>query len=316
MANKKVIILSSICTILLLVSLTRAVLLNQKRDELELKKDQLSQIESEKNILETQVSTLESDVNLSNTKIVTLESQITNLQSEKDSYEDDISNLESQISSIQTEKTSLINQKSTLESQLGDLQSEKNSLEMEKINLQSQITDLQSEITTLDTEKTSLEAQIPNLQTQISTLENDVIESYNTGYSEGEAEGYFQGVIDGAGSGYNIRDPTYTEVIMFVASDRTNENEYIIGEYVCWNFAADFEANAFQQGYKVGFVYIEFVDGAHAIACFNTTDNGLIFIEPQDDHIMTSLTIDENYWDRNLYIVNYDDTIVTYEVIW
>lgn len=302
--------------ILLVASLGSAVLFNQKSVELELKKDQLSQIESEKNNLEVQVSTLESSVNLSYTKISTLESQITNLQSEKVSYENDISNLESQISTIQTEKTSLINQKSTLESQVVDLQSEKNSLELEKINLQSQITDLQSEITTLDTEKTSLESQISNLQTQISTLENEVVESYNTGYIEGEVEGYFQGVIDGAGSGYNIRDPTYFEVVTFVASDRTDENEYVIGEYICWNFASDFEANAFQQGFRVGFVYIEFVDGAHAIVCFNTTDNGLIFIEPQDDHIVTSLTIGENYWDRNLYIVNYDDTIIKYEVIW
>ena len=36
-----------------------------------------------------------------------------------------------------------------------------------------------------------------------------------------------------------------------------------------------------------GFVYLIFVDGAHAITCFNTIDHGLIYIEPQNDEVVT-----------------------------
>jgi hypothetical protein len=108
-----------------------------------------------------------------------------------------------------------------------------------------------------------------------------VIESYQLGYDAG----YAQGVEDGAGSGWYIRDPTYDEAIAFIDSDRTDENEYT-DDYVCYDFTADFNANAFQMGYRCGFVYMEFHDGAHAIACFNTTDRGLIYIEPQTDEIV------------------------------
>lgn len=139
---------------------------------------------------------------------------------------------------------------------------------------------------------------------------------YQAGYSNGSSEGYLQGLEDGAGTGYTERDPTYQEMISFIASDKTDLNQYVEGSYVCWNFAADLINNAFNAGYRCGFVYMEFVDSAHAIVCFDTIDNGLLFVEPQDDNIVSSLVIGQHYWDRSIYQVNYDDTILDYGIIW
>lgn len=295
MANGKIIALSIICVILLIGSIVTFAMFSQRSTELNLKLDQISQIETDINSLELQISDLQSEIDLSETKILEKEKQIATLEFEITSYENDVSDLESQIIGIQAEKTMLFNQKETLENQLDDLQ---------------------SEIEDLENEKNLLLSEISNLQTQISTLEVEVIESYATGYDEGEMAGYLQGVIDGVGTGYIIRDPTYSEAISFINSDKTDENQYIDGEYVCWNFAADFIENGFDQDYRVGFVYLQFTESAHAIVCFNTTDNGFIFVEPQDDNILTELTIGEPYWDRDRYIVDYDDTIRLFEIIW
>jgi hypothetical protein len=172
-------------------------------------------------------------------------------------------------------------------------------LENERISLEAQVADLQSEIASLGDEKSALEnqvsalqANITSLQTDIMLLEDEVIESYQIGYDAG----YDQGVEDGAGSGWNIRDPTYAEAIAFVNSDRTNENEYT-DDYVCYDFTADFNTNAFQMGYRCGFVYIEFSKTAHAITCFNTTDSGLIYIEPQTDEIV-DVSVGQLYLDK------------------
>jgi len=134
------------------------------------------------------------------------------------------------------------------------------------------------------------------------------------GYQEGYGTGYVQGVTDGAGRGYNIRDPTYEEMINFVAADKTDQNQYT-QNYTCWNFAGDVKNNAFKAGYRCGFVYIEFPDSAHGIVAFNTTNHGLIYIEPQSDDIVT-LTIGQPYWDRTKYEPSYDDTIVRFGIIW
>jgi len=135
-----------------------------------------------------------------------------------------------------------------------------------------------------------------------------------SGYALGYEVGYLDGVIDGAGTGYNIRDPTYQEMLNFIALDSTDENEYS-ENYTCFHFTADVKNHAFQAGYKCGFVYIEFPDSAHAIVCFNTTDQGLIFIEPQSDEIVT-LTIGQPYWDRTEYSPTYNDTVISFTIIW
>jgi hypothetical protein len=154
---------------------------------------------------------------------------------------------------------------------------------------------------------------------------------YEVGYSEGNStghlvgfadgnktgyeKGYLEGVADGAGRGYNIRDPTYQEALDFISSDETDEHEYSDPDYVCWNYATDFANNAFNAGYRCGWVYLELAESAHAIVCFNTTDRGLVYIEPQDDS-MVVLNIGQPYWDRQKYSPTYDDTIIRFTIIW
>ena len=142
---------------------------------------------------------------------------------------------------------------------------------------------------------------------------------YASGFSEGNETGfslgYDTGVEDGAGRGYAIRDPTFNEAITFTTVDRTDEKAYS-DNYTCVDFAAEFKENAFQAEYRCGFVYIEFVEGAHSVVCFDTTDRGLIFIEPQSDEVVI-LNMGEPYYDRTTYDPpDFDDTITRFVIIW
>jgi len=265
MVEKKLIALSLICVVLSIGVIEAVMMLNQKETEMQMKTNQISGLENENLTLETQVSTLQANIS-------SLQSETTSLSNEKTA-------LENQVSSLQTEATTLENEKNTLETQVS--------------TLQANISSLQTEITSLNNEKTALENQVLSFQSEVTSLENEVVESFNLGYSEGEAEGYqvgydegyVQGVEDGPESGWYLRDPTYDEAIAFINSDKTDENGYT-QDYVCYDFTADFDSNAFQVGYRCGFVYIEFTDSAHSIVCFNTTDRGLIYIEPQNDEIV------------------------------
>lgn len=96
--------------------------------------------------------------------------------------------------------------------------------------------------------------------------------------------------------GPTVRDPTYQEVLQFIDSDQTDKNRYN-EYYTCVNFVFDFRNNAFNKGYRSGLVIIDFQETRHAMVCFNTTDNGLIFVEPQDDEIV-SLTPGQPYSGR------------------
>ncbi|MFA5367450.1 MAG: hypothetical protein WC333_06195 [Dehalococcoidia bacterium] len=145
--------------------------------------------------------------------------------------------------------------------------------------------------------------------------------AYYTGYTRGEAtgweDGYTSGVIDGAGTGYDLRDPTYSELKQFIKEDDTDKNEYMDGTFTCSDFAASLNNNAVQLGYNAAYVYIAYPDGSgHAINAFKTVDKGLIFIEPQfDDEVQVE--IGSSYAGQNGYKASdHDDTIARYVIVW
>jgi peptidoglycan hydrolase CwlO-like protein len=294
MVEKKLIALSLICVVLSVGVFGAVMVFNQKDNELQIKTDQISGLENETNTLEAQVSNLQANVS-------SLQSEVVSLNNDKIALDSQVASLQSETVSLNNEKTALETQVSNLQTEAATLENEKNTLETQVSNLQANVSSLQSETASLENLTLSLETQVSNLQSEVTSLENEVIQSFNLGYAEGESEGYqlgydegyVQGVEDGAGSGWYIRDPTYDEAIDFINSDETDENEYTT-DYVCYDFTADFNSNAFQTGYRCGFVYIEFTDSAHAIACFNTTDRGIIYLEPQNDEIVT-LTIGQSY---------------------
>ena len=109
--------------------------------------------------------------------------------------------------------------------------------------------------------------------------------------------------------------PTYAELIAFLNRNTVNMNQYIPGEYVCWNFACDLQRDAHAEGMYMDYWYIATPDFAHAIVAVLTSDKGVVFIEPQNDHPMKA-EIGVRYWQwlRGPYFYDYytkDDTIIT-----
>ena len=264
MTDKKLISLTLICVFLCVGIVGALMTVNQNDSKLQTKNEQISGLENEKLTLETQVSTLQTE--------------FSSLQSEANSLNNEKTALEIQGSSLQTVANKLENKKNTLEIQVS-------TLEKEKTTLETQVENLQSETTTLNNKVSSLETQVSSLQTEVADLENWSAQSQNFGYDKGESdgyhlgydEGYLQCVEDLKQNSWYIRDPTYEEAVAFINSDKTDENEYT-EDCVCYDFTADFDDNAAQMGYRCGFVYIEFSDSAHAIACFKTINNGIIYV--------------------------------------
>ncbi len=115
-------------------------------------------------------------------------------------------------------------------------------------------------------------------------------------------------------SSIELRDPTYQEALQFIKLDQTDKSLYKEGEYTCANFAADFKNNALKAGFRCGYVIVFMVDGSHALNCFNTTDKGFVFVEPQEDEIII-LTVGQPYW-SGTRIGSYNDTVISFLTTW
>jgi len=79
----------------------------------------------------------------------------------------------------------------------------------------------------------------------------------------------------------NSHNPTFDEVLWFIHTDNTDKLPYIYGVRGCSEFAELLQHNATQAGIKCGYVSIDFKEqgGGHACNIFETTDNGLVYID-------------------------------------
>jgi hypothetical protein len=80
-----------------------------------------------------------------------------------------------------------------------------------------------------------------------------------------------------------VKNPTFQEVKDFILKDPTSRKKFVLNQYECRHFATEVDNNAEAAGLRAGFALLCFKQGQHAVVAFDTTDKGLIYIEPQTD---------------------------------
>lgn len=80
--------------------------------------------------------------------------------------------------------------------------------------------------------------------------------------------------------------PTYEQMKNFLAQDTVSDIPYVSGSFECRHFATQVDNNAKAAGWQCGFVLICYAQGQHAVIAFNTSDRGIIYIEPQTDDVI------------------------------
>jgi hypothetical protein len=150
-----------------------------------------------------------------------------------------------------------------------------------------------------------------------------IIGSYMMGYNSGQGKApevpqdtTYKTQTSQPSNTYNLKDPTYQEMKDFLEADNTDTKPYEIDAHTCTDFSAEVNNNAEEAGIRCAAVYIIYPKTGHTIVAFNTTDKGLIFIEPQfDDEVI--LIIGESYAGINNYkSQQVDDTIQRYRIMW
>jgi hypothetical protein len=137
-------------------------------------------------------------------------------------------------------------------------------------------------------------------------------EGYKIGYEAG-----YKSKLGETRNAYSLRNPTYQEMKDFLKKDTANSKPYLAGQRTCVDFAGEVNNNAESQGIRCAVVYIVYPETGHSIVAFETTDKGLIFVEPQFDREVT-LPIGKSYSKVNNFLQQepIDDTIQRYQVMW
>jgi hypothetical protein len=113
-------------------------------------------------------------------------------------------------------------------------------------------------------------------------------------------QAYDRGYNDGMSSikqSYDLmlKRPTYSQVLDFLSSDNTSQMQ----SGNCLDFSTRFRDNALARGLWSYVVILNWQSGTglhgwHALNAFDTTDKGLVYIEPSGDKIVT-LKLGDDY---------------------
>jgi hypothetical protein len=77
----------------------------------------------------------------------------------------------------------------------------------------------------------------------------------------------------------NVHDPTMAELLEFLKEDQTNTMVYDWRNFVCSNFAITLYENAEAGGIRCAYVSAGSFYQGHALNAFQTTDEGLVFVD-------------------------------------
>jgi len=114
---------------------------------------------------------------------------------------------------------------------------------------------------------------------------------YNRGYNCGYQVGCQEAAAPGDSVGLSsqtieLKNPTFQEVKDFILEDTTSRNKFVLNQYECRHFATEVNNNAEAEGLRCAFVLLCFEKGQHGVVAFDTTDRGLVYIEPQTDAVI------------------------------
>ena len=123
----------------------------------------------------------------------------------------------------------------------------------------------------------------------IVLLGNGFEYGYGIGYigTQAEAEynegGYHLSQNSSTSQEVALKNPTFQELRDFILKDPTNRNKFVLNQYECRHFATEVNNNAEANDLRCAFVLLGYDRGQHAVVAFDTTDRGLVYIEPQTD---------------------------------
>jgi len=233
--------------------------------------------------------------------------------------------LESTQNVLTITQAQLANTQDNLDATQGDLEETNNTLtstSAELTSAQAILTAAQSELDTTrhelsqkSTELDNANGEIDSLQVSLEDLQDEYANAQNLlDISQQTLEGLGMD-IDFSSECRDVElvdnpaavNPTFSELIAFLAEDKTEQHEYILNEYDCSQFSRDVHNNAEEAGIRAAEVqlWFETTDSGHALNAFITTDYGLVYVDcTRAPDTIARVKLDKDYRALETYSVS------------
>ncbi len=187
-----------------------------------------------------------------------------------------LTTISEQNKSIEENIRTIQNQETKIQKITGEVDSAQKELSSTKISLyqtQSSLSTTQSSLTKVQKE---LDSTVDTLNLYKNTWGSAVASGINPPFA---ASGNIYSKVS-LTNNVTSNNTDIRSLKNFIFQDKTDEKEYITGIYMCGEFAREVHNNAEKQGIRCAWIAIKLDNGKyHALNAFETTDQGLIFID-------------------------------------
>lgn len=109
------------------------------------------------------------------------------------------------------------------------------------------------------------------------------------------------------------KNPSYKEVKRFLILDSTDIPTH--EKRLCYHYALQMLANATEHGLYASPVVLIFPNAGHMLVGFNTSDRGIIYVDPAYD-FEVNITLGEDYFRENGLKSKYSGVVIDYATTW
>lgn len=171
-------------------------------------------------------------------------------------------------------------------------QEEYDALQSRLDNAQGEIDALKADLAALQDNYESLQADYESLQADYGSLQDDY-ESLRADYDSLQAD--YEGSLERLKQS-TLENPTWSELKKFLEGDDTDTLPYVEGSFDCSGFAITLRDRAWRYSMRCAYVEVGFSKKeGHALNAFETTDEGLIYVDNTDADWIAYIEIGQPY---------------------
>ena len=215
-----------------------------------------------------QTTIIETQKELTDTKL-----QVTDLQTSLKTTQDNLVLTQSILSQTQT--------------QLDTTKTELSSTKTQLVTTQIQLSTTQSQLSTANSDLSSAKSQLTDTQSQLASSMQQLSDYKKTMLALGitvhsaTTSWTFNGLTWMHNDNSQAVNPTWNQLITFIAQDKTDQHPYNINSFNCVNYATTIYNNAEMSNIEAATVTMNLQNSAagHAINAFITSDYGLVYVD-------------------------------------
>jgi myosin heavy subunit len=221
------------------------------------------------------------------TELASARQQVADLQAELKTTQDNLTQTKSTLAQTQTQLNSTTLDLNNTKLDLNNTKLDLSNTKLDLSNTQNQLSTAQSQLSSANTELTSVKSQLADTQAQLASSMQQLTDYKKTMQALGIAvhssttTWTFNGLTWTHTDNSQAVNPTWNQMITFIAQDKTDQHPYDIKSFNCVNYATTVYNNAERLNIETATVTLNLRNSSvgHAVNAFITSDYGLVYVD-------------------------------------